>query len=76
MFTEEYLLTAGCKVCVTVQFRPARGDQRNNTEGEVKRLKLIAHFLRLLLDERLGDCLLSLLRLGEGGAALIYLGGE
>lgn len=75
-FTEDYLLTAGCKVHVTVQFKPAGGDQRDNTEEEVKRLKLMAHFLRLLLDERLGDCLLPLLRLGEGGAALIYLGGE
>lgn len=35
-----------------------------------------AHFLRLLLDERLGDCLLPLLRPGEDGAALMYLGGE
>lgn len=47
-----------------------------NTQEEVKRLKSSPHFLRLLLDERLGDGLLPLLRLGERGAALTYLGGE
>lgn len=50
--------------------------RETNTEEEVKRRELSAHFLRLLLDERLGDCLLPLLRLGEGRAALMCLGGE
>lgn len=70
------LPTAGWDVLVVVHFKPAGGEQRKNTEEVVKRFKLSPHFLRLLPDERLGDCLLPLLRLGEGGAALIYLGGE
>ncbi len=41
--------------------------EKKNTEEEVKHLKLSPHFLRLLLDERLGDCLLPLLQEGKRG---------
>lgn len=38
------------------------GKKQKKTEEVVKRLRLSSHFLRLLLDERLGDCLLPLLQ--------------